>query len=531
MDLSTIHVPGVSIPEWPTWNPEDMLSCDQIPEDTLQDAASWQSFLHSDSTYGLTDWQINDTLSVERDATGPDVAQETFLPSAAPSPPNETSHEDQTPFAWDPASRRIFHVGEVVLDPDDPLLSASDPRFMLSPERYLHLKEVLSQDIITNDTIVIGGMPNIPCLEVLNAFLSQFVRNFLPQAPVLHYPTFEVNGKCPDHLLMIMIAIGAVYCKRKHVRRFTIVLQDLARCHLHMAITADDVLLKDADTVYSSALICYAGIWCGNKRAFEIAESLRGNVVAWARRLSESTSVTPTTQSDEQGLWLQWVRDESLKRLRWTVYMFDCQISSLMNTPPSMSQSEVFDWDCPCDDEYWEAPTARQCKLLLGNAVVPPSKSFAAALSPFLLDTPTFRPLRRLNDFGAFLVLLSINMRIFRYTEERDMLIKISHMALDCIEQGADVSTNDDSGERKRLAKSLDLWVKAHGRSVQTDSRKTTRRQGRDPILDSINVIALQSDLYLSDIRLSLRLRNCNDATAEGAIVHVVFGQCFRISS
>lgn len=454
MDLSTIHIPGASLPEWPTWDPDDMLSCEQIPEDVLQDAASWQSFLHSDSTYGLTDWQIDDTPPVEQDETRQGVAHETFLPSAAPSPPNETSHEDQTPFAWDPASRRISHVGEVVLDPDDPLLSDIDPRFMLNPERYLHLKEVLNQDIITNHTIVVDGMPSIPCIEVLNAFLSQFVRCFLPQAPVLHYSTFEVNSDCPDHLLMIMIAIGAVYCKRKHVRRFAIVLQDLARCHLHMAITANDILLKDVNTVYSSALICYAGIWCGNKRAYELAESLRGNVVAWTRRLSNHTPVVESTQSSDRAVWLQWVRDESLKRLRWTVYMFDCQTSSLMNTPPNMSQSEVIDWDCPCDDEYWEAPTARQCKLLLGNAAVPPSKSFAAALGPFLLDTPNLRPLKQLNDFGAFLVLLSINMRVFRYTEERDMLIKMSHMALDGSEQRADsnVSTTDDFGERRRLA-------------------------------------------------------------------------------
>lgn len=461
---SSTHAPGVLLAEWPLWDHDDLLSCDQIPEDILQDAASWQSFLHSDSTYGLTNWEINDTPLVDEDPTIRDVVGEAFSHTAAPSPPNETSREDQTPFAWNPASRRISHIGEVAFDSDDPLLSRVESRFALDTESYLNLKAVLSQDIVTNDTTMIEGMPSIPSIEVLNAFLAQFVRCFLPQAPVLHRSTFEICN-CPDHLLMIMIAIGAVYCKRKHVRRFAIVLQDLARCHLHMAVTANETLLKDPATVYSSALICYTGIWCGNKRAFELAEALRGSVVTWARRSSNQMSAVETRAGD-QDVWLNWIRNESSKRLRWTVFMFDFQISLLTNTPPNMSLSEVFDWNCPCDDEYWVAPTARQCKLLLGNAVVPPSKSFAAALGPFLLDSPNLRPLKQLNDFGAFLVLLSINMRVFRYKEDQEMLMKLSHMALSSSEN---VSSSEalpipDTEARKQLASMY--HCKQHSRNL-----------------------------------------------------------------
>jgi len=449
---SNNHARGGPLPEWPLWNHADLLSCDQIPEDILQDAVSWQSFLHSDSTYGLTDWDVNDTSPVSEAVTTHDVIGETSQPSNAPSPPNETSREDQTPFAWDPASRRISHIGEVVFDSDDPLLLNVDPRFALTQERYLHLKAVLRQDIVTNDQKTVGGMPSIPSIEVLNVFLSQFVRYFLPQAPVLHYPTFEMNAACPDHLLMIMIAIGAVYCKRRNVRRFAIVLQDLARCHLLMAVTANDVLLKDSNTVYSSALIRYAGIWCGNKRAFELAEAL--SVVAWTRRLPDHTPATEGIRTGDQDVWLKWIRNESLKRLKWTVFMFDFQTSLLTNTPPNMSVSEVFGWDCPCDDEYWVAPTARQCKLLLGSAVVPPSKSFAAALGPFLLNTPDLRPLKQLNDFGAFLVLLSINMRVFRYKEEQNMLMKLANLAFDSGEHepSSENLPTSDTEDRKRLA-------------------------------------------------------------------------------
>ncbi|KAH0284061.1 hypothetical protein KCU62_g8586, partial [Aureobasidium sp. EXF-3399] len=496
---SSNHAPGASLTQWPLWDHADLLSCDHIPEGILQDEASWQSFLHSDSTYCLTDWDINDTSPVGEDTAMRDAAVATSQPSTAPSPPNETSREDQTPFAWDPASRRISHIGEVIFDPDDPLLLNVEPRFALTQERYLHLKAVLRQDIVTNDRKTVGGMPSIPSIEVLNVFLSQFVRYFLPQAPVLHYPTFEINTTCPDHLLMIMIAIGAVYCKRRNVRRFAIVLQDLARCHLLMAVTANDVLLKDPNTVYSSALIRYAGIWCGNKRAFELAEAL--SVVAWTRRLPNHTPATEGNRTGDQDVWLNWIRIESLKRLKWTVFMFDFQISLLTNTPPNMSLSEVFDWECPCDDEYWTAPTARQCKLLLGSAVVPPSKSFAAALGPFILNTPNLRPLKQLNDFGAFLVLLSVNMRVFHYKEEQNMLMKLAHLAFDGGEHEHSLENlpTPDPEDWKPLARSLELWKLTYVGTVQDDSRGGSFFQAAGQVM--MNFSRLQMQTSISDLQ------------------------------
>lgn len=148
--------------------------------------------------------------------------------------------------------------------------------------------------------------------------------------------------------------------------------------------------------------------------------------------------------------------------------MFDFQISLLTNTPPNMSLSEVFDWDCPCDDEYWAASSSRQCKLLLGNAVVPPSKSFAAALGPFLLNNSNLRPLKQLNDFGAFLVLLSINMRVFRYNEDQEMLMKLSHMALHSSEDRSSSETlpTPNTEARKQLASTYHYEHNLKGTSI-----------------------------------------------------------------
>jgi len=428
---------------WGSWNAGAKVSQGHPNADGFDDAFSWASFLAEQPFPGpldiWDDFQLTSPLEdvgEEGDAarvTGNPIPEDA-LPSAAPSPPNETSYEDRTPFAWDPSSKRISEVKAVILDPDDPLLLNIDPKFSLHVTTYEALRSVLAQDVVIQGRVVAKSIQSFPSLTVTNAFISRFSVAFLPQAPVIHVHTFCINDNCPTYLLAIMISIGATYCKRKHARRFAIVLQELARCHLSVAVAANDALLKDPLTIYSAALICYSGLWCGNKRAFELAEALRGSVTAWVRRLP--TNIHRGTGPLELGndaadTWRQWIRQESLRRLKWLVYALDCQYACLMNATPSMTIAEVLDWDCPCDDDYWTAPSANRLKLLLGGAIVPPSKAFAAAVGPFLHTSIAFEPLRSLNPWSSFLVLLYISMMVLRHAEQRHLIFKLSHVACD----------------------------------------------------------------------------------------------------
>lgn len=445
-DQANIHPVDLETLDWPSWDETSILSYDQLPEDIFSETSPWQSYITHDH---LPDFMFDAEVPLPQigshniNTTGRAAssdAEDHVLPSAAPSPPNEASHEDRTPFAWDPGSRRITNPVEVTLSPQDPLVLDQEPRMGLSASRYQQLKIALAQTISFRGIAIVSPMTTMPSLQVINTFLTRFARCFLPQAPVLHLPTLKINEDCPDYLLSVMIAIGAIYCRRRHVRRFAIALQELARCHLKLAVDSSDVLLKDQTMVYGAALICYAGLWCGNKRAFELAEALRGSVIVWARRLSNHTiPIRPEQESDVQDLWRSWVRSESHKRLLWTVYVLDCQAASLLSTTPYISLTEVIDWDCPCDDEYWNATSARQCNLLLGHAAVPPSRAFAAALGPFINGTSKLQPLRRLNDYSTFLVLLAINMNVLRYAESRDISSKLAHVT-------ADETEHDQSG-------------------------------------------------------------------------------------
>lgn len=393
--------------------------------------------------------------------------------SRAPSPPNEASGEDKTPFAWSPSSKRITAPKEVRLDRQDPLLHDIDTRFALNIEAYITLKTRVSEQLSYGGGSLLTALLMFPERPVVNAFLTAFSKHYLPQAPVLHPATLVIDH-LPDFLLAAMISIGATYCHRKNARRFAIVLQDWARCRLSLAIEADNSLLRSSTTVYASALICYAGLWCGNKRAYELAEALRGSVVTWLRRLgihhTHHNDSDRTPESDMNKAWTSWVREESSQRLQWMVYALDCQYATLMNMPPMMSLSELQEWQCPCDEEFWQAASARKWKSLLGRATVPPGREFATAIKPFISVRRSEEPPSSCNKWTAFLLLLTVNVLALQRIEQARFL---SHLASLDIEDEHIAELAITADKDQQLSSSLYLWQQCYGRPRVSESRQS----------------------------------------------------------
>jgi hypothetical protein len=124
----------------------------------------------------------------------------------------------------------------------------------------------------------------LPALPVTNLFIGLFFRHFYPQIPVIHLATLHINEDVPPPLLAAVVVIGAIYSYQKHTRRFAIVLLDLVRRSLMMGIEYDNSLMREPMIIYALLLVCHTGQWCGNKRAFELAEVIRGSVVSYCRR-------------------------------------------------------------------------------------------------------------------------------------------------------------------------------------------------------------------------------------------------------
>ncbi|CAI4215624.1 unnamed protein product [Parascedosporium putredinis] len=213
-----------------------------------------------------------------------------------------------------------------------------------------------------------------------------------------------------------MMVIGAKYSHLRHTRRFSIVVLDRARLNLFKAIEADNRLIRDLQVVYSVALMCYTGLWCGNKRAFEIAESLRGTL-----RVCEATSMVRVLAG-------------------WA-------IPALLNLKSMFHPSEVAALECPCDDKYWMAPTARVWRGLLGSASLPPTPAFAVALAPFsiLLEAASradqavgvaSTPVLDLNPWSAFLVLLTLSSAAMDWSQSWALAVAIREETTEEFELG-----------------------------------------------------------------------------------------------
>lgn len=169
----------------------------------------------------------------------------------------------------------------------------------------------------------------------------------------------EPPSSSPPTKPWLIIIIGALYSHVKHTGRFAIVLLDLVRWHLRIALECDNSPMRDPYIIYAEALICHTGLWCGNKRAFELAEVVRGALVTYIRRVrfgdqfSEKPKETSRKEANNLQIeWKQWIFEESQRRLAWVIYSIDSQFPSILTLPPSISIGEVRNVGCPCDEEF-----------------------------------------------------------------------------------------------------------------------------------------------------------------------------------
>ncbi|OAL51620.1 hypothetical protein IQ07DRAFT_678792 [Pyrenochaeta sp. DS3sAY3a] len=383
--------------------------------------------------------------------------------SRAQSPPNEASREDRLPFAWDPRSNAVVKARPIVLRPDDPIFAVADPKLAITQETLFLVQNFLSPrepDFQSEESFT------IPSLPLINTFITLFFNEFSPQSPVLHRPTIDVNA-LPPPLLAIMIVIGSVYSHLRHTRRFGIIVLDRIRQNLHCAIEAENHLMREPLTIYTCALVCYMGLWCGNKRAFELAEALRAAVVTYTRRMpfESEESHRAGTGSALEHQWHEWIASESCKRLRWFVFMLDSQFFTILGMSGMMTLADVRKCECPCDDEFWDASTPRAWKNLMGSASKPSCPVYGPVVALFLNDQPQQlsasnrrRSFPRMNSWSANLVLTTIMADIFDFEQKLVVMRMVEEDPL-----GSEMSHQlITSARATELLHALDAWQKSY---------------------------------------------------------------------
>lgn len=439
--------------------------------------------------------------------------------SRVSSPPNEASEEDKWPFQWNPNSRQILNAQPIFMPDDHPLLKNHYSRYDITEATLLRLKYFLHPPAGREFHQSQKGSFVLPSLPIINVFIRLFFENFSTHMPVLHHATVNTNTDLPPPLLGAIVIIGATYSHVKHTRRFAIVLVDIVRWHLRIALECDNSLMRDPMIIYAQALICHTGLWGGNKRAFELAEVVRGGLVTYIRRVRFGEQQrTPeqeiAARANLQAEWKQWIAEESQRRLAWVVYAIDSYFPSILNLPPTISMGEVRDLVCPCDEEFWAATSARNWKNLLGPASMPPSRSFSAAVGPFVLPaipghlpgTHLRLPAIKLNSWSAFLVLQSMTHQIFQFS--LDSMVARSFMDDDPSEDTTMYPPDDPNNFLRRfhaerhaqLAESLDAWANAYLSRSQPHSHPSSRHfHACSVVIHHLSTILL--DVPLSDLQ------------------------------
>ncbi|KAF2033940.1 hypothetical protein EK21DRAFT_57555 [Setomelanomma holmii] len=440
--------------------------------------------------------------------------------SRVPSPPNEASQEDHIPFAWNPRSAPVAMAKPDVLLNDDPIFGLIEGDLQLSAETGHR-----SPDSFT-----------IPSLPLVNVFISLFFRRFLPQAPVLHRSSIDINA-LPGPVLAIIMVVGSTYSCLRHTRRFGIILFDRIRQNLLALIEADNSLMREPLIIYALALTCFMGLWCGNKRAFELAEALRASVVTYTRRLPANqndlhqghqsasytiASSTPTSDRDKplQARWSRWTAVKGRKRLCWLVYSLDSQFFSILGMPGMMTLAEIRRWNCPCDESYWIAPTPRAWKTLLGSASEPPCPIYGqmvASLLPAMKQAPEGiegRFLPRTSNWNSKLLLLAIMAEVFHF-EQTSVVVRMGFEQLD----GDEYSTQAESLAAQTYAtaavhlwNTLQIWHEVYACDYHSPrSDPTSAYFGRTAMI-IFHLARLYLQIPLSDIQDCLGRSGSTDA-------------------
>ncbi|KAE9365869.1 hypothetical protein N431DRAFT_385817 [Stipitochalara longipes BDJ] len=447
------------------------------------------------------------------------------------SPPNEPSEEDKWPFTWNPRSRPILRANPVKIPENHPLWRNHNARFDITESTFRRVQAFINPVIIQGFARPHLDLPSLP--EV-NIFINLFFERFSPQAPVLHHATVDTNDDLPPPLLAAMIVIGAIHSRLPGTRRFSIVLLDIVRWNLQTAIECDNTLMREPMIIFAEALVCHAGIWCGNKRAFELAEVVRSMAVKHVRsaqfwrgnaKPAEHEKSEASTKADSKSQWRNWIAREAQKRLFWVIYALDAQFAGLMYLPATFAIGEVRNLCCPCDDEFWYAKTVRHWKNLLGDASVPPSRTFSAAMAPFAQSFAPVRsgtlasrsqaalsPVLNLNAWSAFLVLSTLQVQIFNFSQER--LFAESMIIQDEFDDAESPSRGDDCDDavsndlqqwqtvrREILLDSLSLWEHAYLSSHSFQDRHPTSIYFRQASFVSHPVALILLDISISDLQ------------------------------
>ncbi|KAL2835334.1 fungal-specific transcription factor domain-containing protein [Aspergillus pseudoustus] len=291
------------------------------------------------------------------------------VPGTVPDVPNTTLIRDAQP-----ADSPWPHVYKPSRDDEQLSITQVDPCSTLQPTSHWESPDHV--DISTRDAIlwVINNahqshwptldVSAFPSTRTLSICINFYFRHFHDTLPILCRSSFR-SGEHSPVLLLAMAAIGAMYSP-KRMAALAVALNELSRRAIVYLRESDRHLMFDTSIVQAWLLQSIFGLFCGSRLLYHHAEVSRGGLVTAARRMhllrpgfsfvKELEQREAIASPDE--LEKARMKDEERCRLGWGIYLYDMQMSALLNISPHFSVGEI-DISLPWNEDVWESRSPR----------------------------------------------------------------------------------------------------------------------------------------------------------------------------
>ncbi|KAJ5905115.1 C6 and C2H2 transcription factor [Penicillium subrubescens] len=384
------------------------------------ESGQWNSYDSLGVDFGLTDEDLELLDSINRPVSAqqaPDYPKQFAPPHDALTsrkPTRQISKVDlqDSPLShWSPCKEDNAHMDQQYLSLPQHL---DNPQSygVLEPQNLRYPLSTESRDAAFALVVKICQWKNLnrimqcfPSTKLLDSLIHNFFTRHRSETDTwIHEPTMNLNQEGPE-MILTLAAAGAVLAKVDAIQRLGYAMFEVARLKVNSRFEDDNTLARQLKQQQMYTLILQIGLWSGDKRRVEIAESCFQPVVTMLRRASRFKHevypiIAPSATDDESTLdhkWRTWVELESFKRLAHYVFIHDAQASALRSTTPLISHSE-FDLPLPFSRKLWNAKTAAEWKAIYIQEV-PQCPSTSVSLATILQDITTLSSIPCYVDF------------------------------------------------------------------------------------------------------------------------------------
>ncbi|KAJ7251850.1 fungal-specific transcription factor domain-containing protein [Mycena haematopus] len=268
-------------------------------------------------------------------------------------------------------------------------------------------------------------------------YLYLFFNTFTAQIPIVHTPTFTLEGKIsstwahlwftteypgnPPYLLKSMKACGAIFVRTR--KASTYITESLAAVREGLAQAFANTMMDPTEQLYlviAVVLLQTVGLWHQkpDERAMSrLYHAMLITMIRHAGLISKNATWSPTQTDNVQMMWREWAFHEMTKRALLLSYLHDCCQPIFFGLPPSYLPGEA-SFNMPCEDALWKAGSAEEWLSVLQTSSIDHSSERRLAgldlrTSLASMNDPQFIPTPNLSRFCHFILIHAILRDLF----------------------------------------------------------------------------------------------------------------------